>query len=91
VKPVRHRGRRGRGKPLDLRTYVRYRHSHGVEVDVTVTKPLDDRMRQFLDAVQRCANRVVRFSGDGGSIRVTVLTEGRARGRDKRLLAPGPA
>jgi len=49
------------------------------EVDVTITKPLDDRMCQFLDAVQHSANRVVRFSGDSGSIRVTVEVAGLCR------------
>jgi hypothetical protein len=49
------------------------------EVDVIIRKPLDDRTRQFLDAVQRSANRVVRFSGDGGSIKVTVEVSGLCR------------
>ncbi len=49
------------------------------EVDVTITKPLDDRMRRFLDAVQHSANRVVRFSGNSRSIRVTVEVAGLCR------------
>ena len=46
------------------------------EVDVTIPKALDDRTRRFLAAVQGSANRVVRFSGDGRSIVVTVEVAG---------------
>jgi hypothetical protein len=49
------------------------------EVDVTITKPLDDRTRRFLDAVQHSANRVVRFTGDAQSTRVTVEVAGLCR------------
>ena len=38
------------------------------EVEVIIPKALDDTTRQFLDAVQRSANRLVRFSGDSASI-----------------------
>ena len=66
-------------QPLDRRTYVRYRHPMLYEVDVIIAKPLDERMRRFLDAVQHSASRVMRFSGDSGSIRVTVEVAGLCR------------
>lgn len=66
--------------PVDLRTYVRLRSDIvRYEVDVTIAKPLDDRNRQFLDAVQRSANRVVRFSGDDAKIKLTVEVAGLCR------------
>jgi len=46
------------------------------EVEVIIPKGLDDQTRRFLDAVQRSANRVVRFNGDSGSIRLTVEVAG---------------
>jgi hypothetical protein len=49
------------------------------EVDVTIAKPLDDRTRRFLEAVQRSANRVVRFSGNALSVTVTVDVAGLGR------------
>jgi len=49
------------------------------EVEVIIPKPLDDRTRQFLDAVQCSANRVVGFTGDGMSIRMTVEVSGMCR------------
>ena len=49
------------------------------EVEVTISKPLDDRTRRFLDAVQHSANRVVRFTGDDGSTKVTVEVAGLCR------------
>jgi hypothetical protein len=54
-------------------------HSMLYEVDVTIAKPLDDRTRRFLDAVQASANRVVRFTGDDGWVRVTVEVAGMCR------------
>jgi N-acetylglutamate synthase/N-acetylornithine aminotransferase len=49
------------------------------EVDVTVPRPLDERTRQVLDACRRGANQVVRFDGDGRSIRLTVEVAGLSR------------
>ena len=49
------------------------------EVEVVIPKTLDDRTRQFLNAVQRSANRLVRFTGDSGSIRLTVEVAGLCR------------
>jgi len=49
------------------------------EVDVTIPRPLDERTRRFLAAVQRSANRVIRFSGDRASVRVTVEVAGLCR------------
>ena len=49
------------------------------EVDVTMPKGLDDRTWRFLDAVQRSANRLVRFRGDDGSITLTVDVAGMCR------------
>jgi hypothetical protein len=46
------------------------------EVEVMIPKDLDEQTRRFLDAVQRSANRVVRFSGDSGSIRLVVDVSG---------------
>lgn len=57
------------------------------EVDVTINKPLDDRNRQFLDAVQRSANRVVRFTGDERQIRLTVDVAGMCREEAVRAAA----
>jgi hypothetical protein len=48
-------------------------------VDVTISKPLDDRTRRFLDAVQHSANRVVRFTGNALSTTVTVDVAGMCR------------
>jgi hypothetical protein len=69
------------------------------EVDVTIPKALDDRTRRFLEAVQNSANRVIRFDGDAGSIRLTVEVAGQCRDdalvplperwRDDRLPLPG--
>jgi hypothetical protein len=42
------------------------------QVEVTLARPLDDRTRRFLDAVQRSANRLVSYTGDSASIRLTV-------------------
>ncbi len=42
------------------------------EVDVVVQHPLDEQAERFLSAVQRSANRVLRFRGDGQRIVVTV-------------------
>jgi hypothetical protein len=49
------------------------------EVAVTIPKALDDQTRRFLDAVQRSANRLVRFSGDARSIRLIVEVSGMCR------------
>ena len=49
------------------------------EVDVTIAKPLDDRTRQFLAAVRASANRVIRFTGDEGRVRITVEVAGMCR------------
>jgi hypothetical protein len=49
------------------------------EVEVVIPKSLDDRTRQFLNAVQRSANRLVKFTGDSGSIRLTVEAAGLCR------------
>jgi hypothetical protein len=49
------------------------------EVEVIIPKALDDTTRQFLDAVQRSANRLVRFSGDSASIKLTVEVCGMRR------------
>jgi hypothetical protein len=42
------------------------------EVDVTIARPLDDRTRRLLEAVQQSANGVARFEGDPGSLTLTV-------------------
>lgn len=57
------------------------------EVDVTLALPLDDQNRRFLDAVQHSANRVVRFTGDGGSTTVTVEVAGMCRADAVRAAA----
>lgn len=49
------------------------------EVDVTISKALDERTRQFLDAAQRSVNRVLRFTGDARSITLTVDVAGHSR------------
>jgi hypothetical protein len=49
------------------------------EVDVTITRPLDARTEQFLEAARRSANRLVRFSGDSRSISLTVEVAGMCR------------
>ena len=49
------------------------------EVEVIIPKALDDTTRRFLDAVQRSANRLVRFSGDSASITLTVEMAGMRR------------
>ena len=49
------------------------------EVEVTIPQPLDERTRRFLDMVRRSANRLVRFAGDAGSIRLTVEVTGQCR------------
>jgi hypothetical protein len=41
-------------------------------VDIEVQHPLDEQTRRFLTAVQRSANRVLRFRGDERTIIVTV-------------------
>jgi hypothetical protein len=41
-------------------------------VEVNLPRALDDQTRRFLDAVQRSANRLVKYSGDNTSIRLTV-------------------
>lgn len=46
------------------------------EVEIIIPKDLDDQTRRFLDAVQRSANGVVRFSGDSVEIRLTVEVAG---------------
>ncbi len=69
----------GREFALALRTYVRYGHRMQYEVDVTIPRPLDQSSRRFLDAVQRSANRVIRFGGDDRSIRLTVEVSGMCR------------
>jgi hypothetical protein len=46
------------------------------EVEVTMARALDDQTRRFLDAVQPSANRLVRFTGDSASIRLTVEVAG---------------
>jgi len=43
-----------------------------LEVDVIVQHPLDVRAERFLSSVQRSANRVLRFRGDGPRTVVTV-------------------
>jgi hypothetical protein len=49
------------------------------EVAVTIPKALDDQTRRFLDAVQRSANRLVSFRGDGRSIKLIVEVSGMCR------------
>ena len=49
------------------------------EVEVTLPRALDDQTRRFLDAVQRSANRLVRFGGDSASIKLTVEVAGMCR------------
>jgi hypothetical protein len=49
------------------------------EVEVAIPKSLDDQTRQFLDAVQRSANRLVRFGGNSASINLTVEVAGMCR------------
>ena len=49
------------------------------EVEVIIPKALDDPTRRFLDAVQRSANRLVRFSSDGVSTTLTVEVAGMCR------------
>lgn len=49
------------------------------EVDVTIPRELDDPTRRFLDAVQRSANQLVRFTGDISSIKMTVEVSGMCR------------
>jgi hypothetical protein len=46
------------------------------EVDVVIPKPLDDATCRFLNSVLRSANRLVRFSGDSASIKLTVEVAG---------------
>ena len=46
------------------------------EVEVIIPNPLDEKTRQFLNAVRSSANRVVRFRGDGRSTMVTVRVDG---------------
>lgn len=57
------------------------------EIDVTIAKPLDERNRLFLTAVQRSANRVVRFTGTERGIRLTVLVAGMTRDEAIRAAA----
>ena len=49
------------------------------EVEVTLPRALDDQTRRFLDAVQRSANRLVRFGGNSDSIKLTVEVAGMCR------------
>jgi hypothetical protein len=49
------------------------------EVDVTISKALDYPTRRFLTDVQRSANRILRFTGDDRSIRLTVDVAGLSR------------
>jgi hypothetical protein len=49
------------------------------EVDVTIHQPLDDRTERFLEAARRSANRLIRFTGGGESIRLTVEVAGMCR------------
>jgi hypothetical protein len=49
------------------------------EVDVTIARPLDQRVRRFLDSVQHSANRVTRFAGGQRSITITVEVAGNCR------------
>src|SRR5664280_2566275 len=49
------------------------------EVEVIIPKPLDGQTCRFLDAVQRSANQLVRFSGDSASIKLTVEVAGMCR------------
>jgi hypothetical protein len=49
------------------------------EVEVIIPKVLDEQTRLFLDAVQRSANRLVRFRSGSGSIRLTVEVSGMCR------------
>lgn len=49
------------------------------EVEVVIPRPLDDQIRRFLDSVQRSANRLVRFTGDSSSIKLTVEASGMCR------------
>jgi hypothetical protein len=49
------------------------------EVDVIVPRPLDERTRRFLEAVQRSANRLVRFGGTAESTTLTVEVAGMCR------------
>ena len=46
------------------------------EVDVIIPRALDDTTRRFLDAVQRSANRLVRFGDDETSTSLTVNVAG---------------
>jgi hypothetical protein len=46
------------------------------EVEVTIPKALDEPTRRFLNSVQRSANRLVRFTGDSTSIKLTVDVSG---------------
>jgi hypothetical protein len=46
------------------------------EVEVIMARAPDDQTRRFLDAVQRSANRLIRYSGDGSSIKLTVGVAG---------------
>jgi hypothetical protein len=65
--------------PVAERTYVRYSAGMRYEVDVIIARPLDERMRRFLDSVQHSANRVTRFAGGEASITVTVEVAGTCR------------
>jgi hypothetical protein len=49
------------------------------EVDVTISRPLDEPTTRFLQSVCRSANRVSRFNGDGTQIRLTVEVSGMCR------------
>jgi hypothetical protein len=49
------------------------------EVDVTVSRPLDERTDRFLSDVTRSANQVVRYRGDDRSVTLTVEVAGLCR------------
>jgi hypothetical protein len=57
------------------------------EVEVIVPHPLDDQTAEFLTAAQASANKVVRFCGDGNSIRLTVEAIGMNRNEAVRQAA----
>jgi hypothetical protein len=49
------------------------------EVEVIIPKPLDSQTCLFLDAVQRSANPLVRFSGDERTTKLLVEVSGMCR------------
>jgi hypothetical protein len=46
------------------------------QVEVTVRQPLDEKTRRFLEAARLSANRIIRFTGDGRFIKLTVEAAG---------------